>query len=100
MDLFSRTIHEDSVKGVQLRITVNEFRDVTYLHIRKYFQDFEGTWQPTKEGVSMPLGLTNTLALFLALSEMLADTEIELVQEGLQEVISTYKGALDAQLSI
>jgi hypothetical protein len=90
MTIFSRTVHEDQEKGTQVRVTINEFREVQYLHIRKYFKDFEGEWVPTKDGISMPLGLTNTLALFLALAEIMSDTERELVDESLQNVISYY----------
>ena len=53
-DLFSRTIAYNPDKEIQLRLTVNEFRGVQYLHIRKYFLDFEGEWVPTKDGISMP----------------------------------------------
>ncbi len=54
-DIFSRTISYDPVKEIQTRVTINEFRGIQYLHIRRYFLDFEGEWVPTKEGISMPL---------------------------------------------
>lgn len=96
MTLFSRVVHEDLEKGTQVRVTINEFREVQYLHIRKYFKDFEGEWVPTKDGIAMPLGLTNTLALFLALSEIMSEAEKSLVSESLQEIINYYLEAVDS----
>lgn len=90
MTLFSRTISYDPVKEIQVRVTINEFRDVQYLHIRKYFLDFEGEWVPTKEGIALPLQLSNTLALFLALSEIMSEAEIDSVEPALKSIISTY----------
>lgn len=89
-DLFSRIVHYDPEKEVQLRLTVNEFRNVQYLHIRKYFLDFEGNWVPTKEGISMPLMIQNSLALFLALSELVSAAEKELVDEALADILEIY----------
>lgn len=86
-----RLLYEDSVKGIQLRMSVSEFREVYYLHIRKYFLDFEGEFRPSNEGVAMPLNMSSTLALFLAASEILSDSEIELVPETLQEILETWK---------
>ena len=34
---YEKTIYENLEKGYQLRLVVNEFRGVQYLHIRKYF---------------------------------------------------------------
>ena len=96
MTIFSRIVHEDHEKGTQVRLTINEFREVQYLHLRKYFKDFEGEWVPTKDGISMPLGLTNTLALFLALSEIMSDAEKELVDKSLQNIINFYLGVVDS----
>ena len=89
-DLFSRVLYYNPEKEIQIRITVNEFRNVQYLHIRKYFLDFEGEWVPTKDGISMPLEISNTLALFLAVSELLSEAEKGLIDDGLCDIINSY----------
>jgi len=90
---FSRIIQETDTE--QVRVTVSEFKGTQYLQIRKYFQDFEGLWVPTPKGISMPLGISNTLGLFLAISELMSNAEIALIDESLQEVIYLYKKAVD-----
>lgn len=91
---FKRLIHQNTEKGERYYLTVNEFRDVHYLHIRKYYQDFEGEFVPTKEGISFPLNIRSTLSLFLALSEIMSDAEISLISEPLQSIIEYYKSEL------
>lgn len=68
--LYEKLITEDYEKGKQLRLVVNEFRDVQYLHIRIYYLDYEGNWVPTKEGVSMPISISNLYALMDGLIEI------------------------------
>lgn len=94
MNIFERIIHEDD-KGRQVRLTINEFRNQQYLGIRYYYQDFEGDWKPSNEGVSMPLGLSNTLRLFLGLSEIVSEAEIESLNEALKDIVRTYKEPMD-----
>jgi len=93
MTEFSRIIQETDIE--QIRITVSEFRGTHYLQIRKYFQDFEGEWVPTPKGVSMPLAISNTLKLFLALSELMSEAEISLIDSELQNIIYTYQKGTD-----
>lgn len=93
MTEFSRIIQETDLE--QIRITVSEFRGTHYLQIRKYFQDFEGEWVPTPKGVSMPLAISNTLKLFLALSELMSEAEIALIDSELQNIIYTYQKGTD-----
>lgn len=88
--VFSRTIHYDPVKEVEIRVTINEFRGSQYIHIRKYFMDFYGDWVPTKDGISMPLNISCTLSLFLALSEIMSEAEKDLIDESLQGIIKQY----------
>lgn len=39
--------------GNAVKVTLNEFRDITYLHIREYAMDGDtGHWYPTKTGFS------------------------------------------------
>ena len=54
-EFYSRIIHEKETGDEQVRLVVNSFRGKEYLHFRKYYLDFEGEWQPSKEGISMPL---------------------------------------------
>ncbi len=89
--VLSKILHEDYEKFFQWRVTVSEFRGIQYLGIRKYFLSFEGTWEPTKEGASIPLTITGTLKLFLALSELLSEAEIALVDSSFQQIIKEYK---------
>ena len=67
--------HEKETGDEQVRLVVNSFRGKEYLHFRKYYLDFEGEWQPSKEGISMPLGLSNSREMFSALVEILSLTE-------------------------
>lgn len=89
-DLFSRTIYYNPEKEIQVRVTINEFRNVQYFHIRRYFLDFEGEWVPTKDGISMPLEISSTLALFLAVSELISEAEKGLIDEALNDIINSY----------
>ncbi len=92
--VFSRTIHYDPDKEIQIRITINEFRGSQYLHIRKYFMDFYGDWVPTKDGISMPLNISCTLSLFLALSEIMSEAEKDLIDESMRGIIKQYSETL------
>lgn len=72
-DIYSRIIHVTDT--FQVRLTINVFRGVEYLHLRKYYLDFSEEWLPTKEGVSMPLDLSNSKELFIGLIEILSLAE-------------------------
>ena len=78
-DIYSHIVHktEDS----QIRLTINEFRDIEYLHFRKYYLDFEGKWLPTKDGLSMPMSIDNIKQMFSALVEVLALAESKSILE-------------------
>jgi hypothetical protein len=85
---YSRVIHYDEVREIQVRLTVNTFRGIEYLHIRKYYMDFEEEWKPTPEGVAMPLDLTNSKELFIALVEILSLAESKtLLVEHFSEIL-------------
>lgn len=73
--LYEKLIHEDEAKGVQLKLVVNVFRDVQYIHIRKYFLSFEDGYIPSKEGVSMPASISNIFALLDGLLEIVSHEE-------------------------
>lgn len=68
--LYEKLIHQDDVKSYQLRLVVNNFRERTYVHIRKYFLSYEGEYIPSREGVSMEASMDNILSLLDGLMEL------------------------------
>lgn len=75
--LYDKVIEENMDKGFQVRLVVNDFRDVTYLQLRKYFLSYEGDWVPSREGVSVPASLENIYSLLDGLFEICAGAEGE-----------------------
>lgn len=73
----------------QVRLTINEFRGVEYLHLRKYYLDFDEEWKPSKDGVAMPLDFENSKLLFEGLVEILSLAEAKGILE------SHFKDILD-----
>ena len=74
-EMYSKLIHENDTGTEQVRLTINEFRDTEYLHLRKYYLDFDGDFKPTKDGVAMPIDFENSKALFEGLVEILSLAE-------------------------
>ena len=74
-DIYERIILEQENKEIQWRFVVSKFRDVEYLHLRKYYLDFEGIYMPTKEGACIPFELNSLSNLFEALVEILSLAE-------------------------
>ena len=72
---FERVIHVDEEKNIQIRLSVNTFRGIEYLHLRKYYLDFDEEWKPSKEGVAMYLDFDNSRELFAGLVEILSLAE-------------------------
>ena len=87
--LYEKTLSENLDKGSQLRLVVNEFREVQYLHIRKYFLDYEGNWVPTKEGASMPATISSIYALLDGLIDICSH------EEGRDVIITHFKEVLE-----
>ena len=88
-EMYSRIIHEKEDGLEQIRLTVNTFRQVEYLHIRKYYLDFNEEWKPTPEGVAMPLDFNNSRELFVGLTEILSLAESkEIIEEQFQDLIN------------
>jgi hypothetical protein len=75
MELYEKIIHENEEKGFQLRLTISEFRDIEYLHIRKYFLSYEGEFLPSKDGISMPATISNVYALLDGMIEICSKEE-------------------------
>ena len=86
-EMYERIIHLDAIKQTQVRLTVSTFRGIEYLSLRKYYMDFEEEWQPSKEGITMPIDFINSRELFIGLTEILSLAESK-------EVIIEYFGDL------
>ena len=71
-EIYEKIISETKEGTEQIRLTINEFRGVEYLHLRKYYLDFEGEFKPSKDGVAMSLDFENSKALFEGLVEILS----------------------------
>lgn len=57
---FGTAFHKPN--GNAVKVTVNEFRDKIYLHIREYAMDGDtGCWFPTKTGFSIPADEVSSL---------------------------------------
>ena len=82
---FEHVIHYDEAKELQVRLTVNTFRGVEYMHVRKYYLDFTEEWKPSTEGVAMPLSLENSRELLVGLVSIVSQAES-------QEVINSILG--------
>jgi hypothetical protein len=73
--LYEKILFENEAKGFQLRLVVSEFKDIQYLHIRKYFLSFEDGYVPSKEGISMAASISNIYALLDGLIEICSHEE-------------------------
>ena len=84
--LYQRLIYENTDKFYRLYLTVSEFRDKYYLHIRKYFLSYDSEWVPSREGISLELGIDNISQLLLGLIEISTQAEaLDAVQQVVQE---------------
>ena len=72
---YSKIIEENLEKGFQVRLVINEFREVYYLQLRKYFLTYEGTWEPSREGISIPASIENIYSLLDGLLSICAQAE-------------------------
>ncbi len=48
------TIHEKS-RGETINVYVAEYAGKSYLHVREWYLDKDGTEKPTKKGVAIPV---------------------------------------------
>jgi len=74
---YSKVIEENMEKGFQVRLVINDFRDVVYFQLRKYFLSYEGDWVPSREGVSIPASTDNIYAILDGLFEICSKAEGE-----------------------
>lgn len=73
--LYEKLIYENEEKAYQVRLVVNEFREVHYIQLRKYFLTYEGEWQASKEGISMEACFENIYALLDGLFDICSKAE-------------------------
>jgi len=87
-EVYERVVHYDTEKEVQIRLTINSFRGVEYLHLRKYYLDFTEEWKPSNEGIAMPLDFNNSRELFSGLVEILSLAESKnIIEEHFSDMI-------------
>ena len=72
---YEKLIYENPDKFYQLRLTVSEFRDKYYVNVRKYFQNYEGEFVPSKEGISMEASINNISSLLEGLLDIVSREE-------------------------
>jgi hypothetical protein len=87
-EMYERVVHYDTEKEIQIRLTVSVFRGIEYLHLRKYYMNFDEEWCPTPEGVAFPLDFSNSRELFAGLVEILSLAESkEIIEENFSDLI-------------
>ena len=87
-EIYEKLIHYDEDKHIQIRLAIKEFRGIEYLHLRKYYQDFDEEWKPSSEGISMPLDFDNSRNLFIGLTEILSLAESkEVIEEHFSDLL-------------
>lgn len=85
--LYEKLIDENLEKGFQVKLVVNDFKDVTYIQLRKYFLSYEGEWLASREGVSIPASLENIYGLLDGLLEICAQAEgDEIIERYAQQI--------------
>ena len=71
-ELYEKVISENEEGTEQVKLTINTFYDTEYLHLRKYYLDFDGDFKPSKDGIAMKLDFNNSKGLFEGLVEILS----------------------------
>lgn len=72
---YEKLIYENTERGFQIKLVIDDFRDVEYLHLRKYFLSYDEGYIATKEGISIPATLENVYALLDGLIEICSKAE-------------------------
>jgi len=86
--MYERIIHYDEKKETQVRLSVNSFRGIEYLHLRKYYLGFDEDWLPSADAIAMELDFDNSRELFAGLLEILSLAESkELIEEHFKDYI-------------
>lgn len=92
---YNKIIEENMDKGFQVRLVVNEFRDIEYIQLRKYFLTYEGDWQASREGISIPASMENIYGLLDGLLEICALAEGEDIIQYYATKIKTRQTEMD-----
>jgi hypothetical protein len=91
IDLNTPPIYEKVIQETeheQIRLMVSTFRNVEYISLRKFYLDFEEEWQPSREGISMPIDFDNSRNLFQGLVEILSLAESKnILEEEFKELL-------------
>ena len=88
--VYEHIIHYDEEKQTQIRVVVSTFHSIEYLHIRRYYMDFDEEWKPSPEGSAMPIDFSNTRELFRALTEILSLAESKaIIEENFKDLIDS-----------
>lgn len=88
--VYEHVIHYDEEKQTQIRVVVSTFRDTEYLHVRRYYMDFDEQWKPSPEGISMPIDFHNSRELFRALTEILSLAESKsIIEDNFKDLIDS-----------
>ena len=80
-EMYEKIISETEDGTEQIRLTINTFRDIEYLHLRKYYLDFDGDFKPSKDGLAMKLDFNNSKGLFEGLVEIISLAESKSILE-------------------
>ena len=80
-ELYEKVISENEEGTEQVKLTINTFYDTEYLHLRKYYLDFDGDFRPSKDGIAMKLDFNNSKGLFEGLVEILSLAESKSILE-------------------
>ena len=80
-ELYEKVISENEEGTEQVKLTINTFYDTEYLHLRKYYLDFDGDFKPSKDGIAMRLDFNNSKGLFEGLVEILSLAESKSILE-------------------
>jgi hypothetical protein len=86
---YEKVISTNEDNSEQVRLVVNSFRGKEYLHLRKYYQDFDEEWKPSKDGIAMAIDFDNTRGLFEGLVEIISLAESrEILEEHFSDLIN------------
>jgi len=86
--LYEKIIEENELKGFQLRLVLNEFKDKHYIHLRKYFLSFDEGYIPSREGASMEASINNIYGLLDGLLELVSQAE------GSESILTHYRNKI------
>lgn len=79
--IYEKEIHYNEDRHEKIFLTVNTFRGIEYLSLRKYYQDFDEEWKPSREGITMAIDFNNSKSLFEGLVEIISLAEAKDVLE-------------------